>query len=506
MFLDYYQLRDQPFGVTPDPRHLYLSCTHREALASLYFGLEFGRGFLGLIAKPGMGKTTLLFQLRERLNSTARTVFLFQTQCNSHELLQYLMSDLGFDTRGQDIVTLHQQLNELLAREMLAGKKFVLIIDEAQNLDHATLETIRLLSDFETPEKKMLQIVLSGQPQLAEKLALPGLVQLRQRIAILSRLEPFDPAETAHYVVDRLQVAGYAGSPLFTREALEMIAAHSQGIPRSINNLCFNALSLGYAMDRKKIDTDTLREVIADLNLDSLASVSTSASARASTPTRAAAFTTATGSARSTPIPASTPAPRTSQKPVVIPTKPASPLSYTYASARKGIFSGQAFRAAAVAAVVIIGGLAWFTFKGNIGNIAWRIFTPPTPTAIQAAPVAAADENTAPPSETPWQADTAPAIPTTLEEVAGKPHGVQEAKEIELPQSFVVVVQPNDTLRQICMRSVGRYDRAVLNEILSANQELVDPDQIEVGQRIRIPLGSATAGSRKPRARMSTSQ
>ncbi|HLB87166.1 MAG TPA: AAA family ATPase, partial [Terriglobales bacterium] len=203
MFLEFYKLREQPFGVTPDPRFLYLSPTHREALASLFYGIETGRGFLALVAEPGMGKTTLLFQLMERLQRSARTVLLFQTQCDSRELLRYLMGSLGFDNSGQDIVVMHEKLNEALAREMLAGRRFVLIVDEAQNLDSSALETLRLLSDFETPSAKLLQILLAGQPELANKLASPALVQLRQRIAILGRLEPFSRAETTRYIEHR---------------------------------------------------------------------------------------------------------------------------------------------------------------------------------------------------------------------------------------------------------------------------------------------------------------
>ena len=270
MFLDYYRLREQPFGVTPDPRFLYLARTHREALASLFYGIQAGRGFMALIARPGMGKTTLLFQLLERLRKSACFAFLFQTQCNSREFLRYLLSDMGLDAGGKDLVSMHQQLNEALVRMSRNGRRFVLVIDEAQNLDDSVLETVRLLSDFETSSSKLIQIVLAGQPQLATKLARPSLVQLRQRIAILSRLEPLSPAETGYYIAHRLQVAGYAGGPLFSREALTLIGARSHGVPRNINNICFNALSLGFALQRKRIDARLVREAVADLELEPL--------------------------------------------------------------------------------------------------------------------------------------------------------------------------------------------------------------------------------------------
>ena len=267
MFLDFYKLREQPFGVTPDPRYLYLSSTHKEALASLYYGIEAGRGFLALIAKPGMGKTTLLFQLLERLEGSARTIFLFQTQCDLRELFRYLLADLGVDTTGLDLVQMHEKLNEILIREARAKRRFVLVIDEAQNLEDAVLESVRLLSDFETPSSKLMQIVLAGQPQLAEKLARPDLIQLRQRISIVSRLEPLTPEETSQYIEHRLRVAGLEGNP-FKRDALALIAERSEGIPRNINNLCFNALTLGYALKKKAIDRSVVEEVLADLELE----------------------------------------------------------------------------------------------------------------------------------------------------------------------------------------------------------------------------------------------
>ena len=134
MFLDFYGLREQPFGVTPDPRFLYLSPAHREALASLYYGVEAERGFLALIAKPGLGKTTLLFHLLEKLRRNARTVFLFQTQCNSREFMRFLLAELGVEGPDQDFVHLHEQFNKMLLAESRAGRRFIVVIDEAQNL------------------------------------------------------------------------------------------------------------------------------------------------------------------------------------------------------------------------------------------------------------------------------------------------------------------------------------------------------------------------------------
>jgi general secretion pathway protein A len=264
---DYYKLAEQPFGMTPDTRYLYLSPTHREALASLLYGVQSGRGFMAIIAEPGMGKTTLLFQLLQQLGNTAKTVFLFQTFWSPGDLLRSLLHDLGTEAYG-DLPEMHAQLNECMLTESRQGRQIVVVIDEAQNLSHSTLEFLRMLSNFETPHKKLMQIILAGQPQLAEKLASPDLVQLRQRISIVARLKPFTAEETNLYVGHRLRVAGHDFSaPVFTPRAGAMIAEHSEGIPRNINNLCINALSLGCALKRRPIDEKIIREVLDDLDL-----------------------------------------------------------------------------------------------------------------------------------------------------------------------------------------------------------------------------------------------
>jgi N-acetylmuramoyl-L-alanine amidase/type II secretory pathway predicted ATPase ExeA len=268
MFLDFYGLRQQPFGVTPDPAYLYASRTHQEAIASLSRGIKEGRGFLALIAEPGMGKTTLLYQLLEQLRENARTAFLFQTQCDSREFFQYLLSELNVDTRAMGLVAMHNKLNEILYAELLAGRRFVLVVDEAQDLDDSVLETVRLLSNFETANTKLLQIVLAGQPQLADKLAQPQLAQLLQRITVVSYLEPLSPDETGGYIGHRLKVAGYAGeAPLFAPEAAELIAQASEGIPRIINKICFSALEEGFEQGSPTITRRIVRKALRKLDV-----------------------------------------------------------------------------------------------------------------------------------------------------------------------------------------------------------------------------------------------
>lgn len=275
-----YSLGENPFGNTPDPRYLYQSETHREALSSLFVGIECGVGFQALIAVPGMGKTTLLFHLLSRFWAVDRTAFLFQIQANSHELLRNFLCEMGIDADRADRVGMHEQIRRALAREAQAGRRTILVIDEAQSLEPPVLETIRMLSNVELPNKKLLQIILAGQPQLAETLARPELAQLYQRIWTLARIAPLGFDDVKQYVAHRLEVAGNQGTQLFTEKALRLVWEASRGIPRNINRLCFNALLAGASSKNDQLDENCLREVAADLDLDaSFQSVSSSVQA-----------------------------------------------------------------------------------------------------------------------------------------------------------------------------------------------------------------------------------
>ena len=268
MLLQYFGFQQDPFGTSPDPRCLYLSGTHREALASLEYGFLSNRGFTAMIAPPGMGKTTLLCRFLQDARKTARAVFLFDidAECEPREFVGYILRDIGI-APAQSSSEMHEQLTGALVKENRAGRKFVVVIDEAQNLSDAVLERVRLLTNFETSQGKLMQVVLSGQPQLSDKLMQASLVQLRQRISTVCRLQPLSEEETAAYIDYRLKLAGYDDEPLFTEDALKLVAEASHGIPRTINNLCFNALSLCCALKSKQVDGTMVAEAIADLQL-----------------------------------------------------------------------------------------------------------------------------------------------------------------------------------------------------------------------------------------------
>jgi type II secretory pathway predicted ATPase ExeA len=437
-FLDFYQLREQPFGVTPDPNYLYLSPGHREALASLLYGIETGRGFLSLVAEPGMGKTTLLFQLLQRWRGYVHSAFLFQTQCDSRELIRYLLNDLGLKSDGEDIVRMHADLNEFLFREMLAGRPVVVFIDEAQNLSDTVLETVRLLSDFEATDKKLLQIVLAGQPDLSNRLSHPGLAQLRQRIAVQARLDALPPSEVIHYINYRLHVAGRQEAGLFTPGAFELIAEHSRGIPRLINNLCFAALSLGCALQSKQITSDVIRKAAADLSLKPRA--------------------------QTYPVPSQPKVPRFARS-----LRPW--LQSFYSWSKDNFFRHRIFQTSV--ALLVVGSLAIYLGTHNGSGTAQP--SPDTPRTFAAQEVS----------------QSVPLSERIIAEnfVTVHDQGAQQTGSREDSRTFFTyVVQPNDTLRDLCMSTVGRYDSAILAEIQRLNPELINPNHLNAGQEIRFPL------------------
>jgi general secretion pathway protein A len=270
LYLNFFGLKEQPFGVTPDPRFLYLSEAHKEALASLYYGIEANRGFIGLIAQPGMGKTTMLFHMLETFRTSAHIAFLFQTHCNSREFMRLLLAELGCEEDTQDLVRMYDEFNTRLLKIAEEGNRLIVVVDEAQNLEPEVLETLRLLSNFETAKAKLMHIILAGQPALAQKLSTPSLAQLRQRISIVQGLAPLPAWEVKNYVEHRLRIAGYKGGPIFTSELYDSITTATDGIPRNINNFCFSALSVACALRKRTVDAEVFKEVMADLDLQRL--------------------------------------------------------------------------------------------------------------------------------------------------------------------------------------------------------------------------------------------
>ena len=265
MYCEFYQLTERPFNVTPDPKFLYLNARYREAIASLNYGITQRKGFITLIGEAGTGKTTLLKRLLEDLDAKTKSVFIFNTNVTFEEILEYIFAEFDLPVHNGKKLYMLQRLNSFLLEELRGGSNVALLIDEAQDLEFSVLEDLRLLSNLETAKEKILQIVLSGQPELGQKLSNPVLRQLRQRIGINCRLLPLSRDEITEYIQFRLQAAGCPDLKLFSREAEDQIYHFSRGIPRLVNVVCDNALVIGYALGKKRIGADLISEAAADL-------------------------------------------------------------------------------------------------------------------------------------------------------------------------------------------------------------------------------------------------
>ncbi len=491
MFLDFFGLREQPFGMTPDPAYLYCGRTHSEALTSLSQGIADNRGFFALIAQPGMGKTTLLYRLLDELRDSARTALVSQTLCNPREFVEYILLELGVDARGMGLVAMHGKLNEILFGELLAGRRFVLVVDEAQNLDDSVLETVRMLSNFETHNAKLLQIVLAGQPRLAAKLAQPKLVQLRQRIAVLSHLEPFTPEETGLYIEHRLKVAGHSGDAIFDRASIDSIARHSDGIPRNINNLCYNSLLLASKRGLALVTYEIVQEAAASLDMESLISEPMPMMVADPVPPPVPLATPVAvpepqtvpqsapessvlepavpeSSAPVSYVPPSVPlpAPLTVPVAVAVPAKTAHPAKtfLSYGAKKKASSPKWPLRAAILTVVLLSGTLA----IAILGRSQSRKGIAPATFNDSSSPVGAlvpADRSEgAPPTY-----DAAP-----LETGSG--------------EVLTVVAGSQQSLKDLSIRYAGHFDSEISSQILSLNPDLKDPDHLEAGQLVRIPL------------------
>ncbi len=267
MYQSYYGLSELPFHITPDPKFLYLSPTHQEALQHLKYGVFEKKGFIVLVGEVGCGKTTLCRQLLNDLEADGRfdTALILNPSVNETQMLRAILTELGEAPCGHDQPDLLGQLNTVLLHRIAAGRDILLIVDEAQNLSFGVLEQIRLLSNLETDKHKLLQIVLMGQPELKDILARPELRQLRQRVLVHYELRPLTRDDLHHYVQHRLTRAGSQGRPWFTRRALASVHRASQGIPRIINNLCDKALLASYIRESDEVTWWDVRRAIRDL-------------------------------------------------------------------------------------------------------------------------------------------------------------------------------------------------------------------------------------------------
>jgi general secretion pathway protein A len=269
MYLDFHGFREKPFNLTPDPRFIFLSKTHKEAFAHLLYGINNHAGFIALTGEVGSGKTTVLRSLLSQLDAEHhRTALIFNPCLSPPELLQNINREFGIQTNTSNISSLLDGLNLFLLQQNAEGRTSVLIIDEAQNLEAPVLEQIRLISNLETDREKLIQIVLSGQPELMEILKRDEMRQLNQRITVRYHLQPMDFEDTLYYINHRLEVAGRRGGAIFSGRALKRIYRYSRGLPRLINSACDRALLASYTRDTTRISSRIAAEGIKDVRMN----------------------------------------------------------------------------------------------------------------------------------------------------------------------------------------------------------------------------------------------
>ncbi|MCD4715361.1 MAG: AAA family ATPase [Desulfobacterales bacterium] len=270
MYYSYFGFKESPFNLTPDPRYLFLSLYHKEALDHLLYGVNERKGFVTITGGIGTGKTTLCRAFLSRLNASTRSALVFNSFISDRELLIAINQEFGIETdpSGKSKKDYIDALNNFLLSTFSNGGNAVILIDEAQNLSHKVLEQIRMLSNLETEKEKLIQIVLVGQPELNKILSTNSLKQLDERITVRYHLKPLDHKDIQAYVAHRLVVAGSRGDLAFTRNACEKIYAYSRGNPRRINAVCDRALLIAYTKESHNITKQMIGKAIRDIRGD----------------------------------------------------------------------------------------------------------------------------------------------------------------------------------------------------------------------------------------------
>jgi general secretion pathway protein A len=465
MYERFYNLRERPFALSPDPEYLFLSQVHSEALDSIRYGIESRAGFIVVTGEIGAGKTTLLQSILQRLDDRTVIARVVNTMLEPRELLDAIALDFGLDNISPSKPVLLRDLGLFLVEQRQRGRRPLLVIDEAQNLSPQALEEVRLLSNLETEKSKLLQILLAGQPNLRDKIASPELEQFRQRIAVSYHLRPISAPETEAYINFRLEHAAL-GQPLrFPSDACSLIHQVTGGVPRLINVLCDAALVFGYAEERRAIDCAMIDEVITELEETGIvrrpvavesASAAAPEAARESLPqpTVAPALTPTPAVAQvSSPA---LPTPASSQPPVVpVPAIAASTVVRPEASSGTETPMAPKIDATAPASTPSL----WP--RGPMVDTSWR------PAATAATPAATSPLSAARVQDTPPQVDARPAaVPPSF--VTNRP----SASVAPLPHAPVAAVAETRTERDRSL-SAARDAALQATQLASTREELV---------------------------------
>jgi len=475
MYCSFFGFAEKPFDVTPDPKFLYLSRDHRETLAALMYGIRERRGFIAIVGEVGMGKTTLLNTVLGRLDEKTRVAFIFNTDLTFTEMLAMTLVDLGLGEPGETLLKVEgiSRLNNFAIQQFSRGGNLVLLVDEAQNLDNSTMENLRLLSNLETRKHKLIQIVLSGQPELDIKLAQPELRQLAQRISLKRYIMPFGEKETYEYVQHRLSMVDYNGPTLFSRQAQKMIWKYSGGVPRKINVLCDNALLISFALRQKTIQASVIEEAIKDLSYSPFSGSKEDLVTIPVQPTPPSQNLPFSGSTEDllrsvvqptlgSTVEASVIDRATVDLPfldsredlVTIPVQSTPPSRGKTSRSRLAVAVSVMFAACLGALVAFLLATSQLKWQGSGLSEIW--------TSIR--------------SKIPIQ------LPLANPEASPR-----ETGEAGTGETQVVVVNEGDNLTRIISRTYGRFDTALLSAVLQQNPEVQNPDRLVVGQVIKLP-------------------
>jgi len=455
MYTRFFGFAQKPFNVTPDPRFLFLTQSHEEALASMIYGIQERKGFISITGKVGTGKTTLIQELIRKLDKKVKIVLIFQTRVTFEELLKQILRELELPPGDIDKGSMVDRLNDYLIQCLAHGENLALIIDEAQHLGMEVLEELRLLSNLETSTSKLLQIVLVGQPELKEKLASEALSQLQQRIVLRRQIQPLSEEDSKKYIEHRLNIVGSTTTKVFTPEAESLIGSYARGIPRNINVICDNALLIGYGLGRKKIDGSIVREVLLDLDMPGGES-EPAALAKASPPAILAGSNS------------------TSPRKVERRTRRAERGS----GRRRKIF----LFASGVMIVLLI----------LLGKDYWEMNRVP-----KSVGQAASESKTgAPPTVTPGPGAGEKDEPN-VSQVTFPMKAISESQTVSLPSTSqdtpqkkvkdVVIVARGETIFSLCKKYYNHVNLSLADHILAFNPEISNPHFIRVRQKITIP-------------------